>query len=120
MSRSERRQKSEAQLRSLEEQFSSTLIAALRECAAGKWGMFGQNDAHFATAGKYVREFVRSKEADQLLETGEQIESLRQELGYTELFQPYRRYGEYRQMKGSNTSGEPKLAVRFLQELGLA
>jgi hypothetical protein len=104
-----RRQKSEAKLRSLEEQFSNNLIAALCDCAAGKWGMFGQND---------LVDGPKSKVAQELLEAGEEIERLRQELGYTEPFQPFRRYLEYRQMKGSNTAGEPKLAYSFLKELG--
>jgi hypothetical protein len=45
MSRSVRREKSEAQLRTLEDQFSDDLVAALRECAGGRWGMLGRNDA---------------------------------------------------------------------------
>ncbi len=44
MSRAARRQKSEVQLRNLEEQFSVDLVVALRECAAGTWGMFGRRD----------------------------------------------------------------------------
>ena len=44
MSRMLRLEKAESQLRILEAQFLADLTAALRECAAGKWGMFGQND----------------------------------------------------------------------------
>ena len=119
MSRSIRRLKSEAQLRSLEGQFSTNLIAGLRECAAGKWGMFGRNDGFIAVEGKYTREMLKAKAAEELLEAGEEIERLRRELGFTEPFQPLKRFLEYRQMKGSNVPGEPKLAVQFLEELGI-
>jgi hypothetical protein len=109
MSRAARRQKSEAQLRSLEEQFTSDLVAALRECAAGTWGLFGRNDL--------VIEWPRPKIVDKLIRDGEQIEELRRELGFTEPFHPYKRFLEFRQIRGSNVPGEPKLAVEFLKEL---
>lgn len=111
MSRAARRQKSVAQLRSLEEQFSTDLIAALRECAAGAWGMFGQNDL--------VIEWSRPKIVDKLIQDGDEIEELRRELGFTEPFQPFKRFLELRQMRGSNVPGEPKLAMQFLKELGV-
>jgi hypothetical protein len=103
--------KSEAQLRSLEEQFSTDLVAALRECAAGTWGLFGQNDL--------VTEWSRPKIVDKLIEDGEEIEDLRRELGFTEPFQPFKRFLEFRQMRGSNAPGESKLAIQFLKELGV-
>jgi hypothetical protein len=112
MSRAARRQKSEAQLRSLEEQFSSDLIAALRECAAGTWGLFGTNDL--------VIEMSRPKIVDKLVEDADEIEALRRELGFTEPFYPCQRFLEFRQMRGSNVPGEPKLAMQFLKELGAA
>jgi len=117
MSRSTRRQKSEAHLKSLEDQFSTNLIAALRECARGTWGMFGRNDSAIAGQGEDVREILKSKAAEELLAAGEEVERMRRELGFTEPFQPFKRFVEFRQMKGSNVPAEPKLAVQFLEEL---
>jgi len=111
--------KSEVQLRALEEQFSSDLVAALRECAAGRWGMFGRNDAVIQTLPPSLREVLKSKTAGQLLEAGEEVEHLRRELGYTESFLPYKRYLECRRMQGSNAPGEPKLARSLLEEIGV-
>jgi len=119
MSRSTRRQKSEAHLKSLEEQFSVNLFDALRGCAAGRWAMFGQNGGVIAGQEKDVREMLKSKVAEELLRAGEEIERMRRELGFTESYQPFKRYLEFRQMRGSNVPGEPKLAVQFLEELGI-
>lgn len=119
MSRSGRRNKMEAQLHTLEEQFSTKLIPALRECAGGRWGMFGRYDDVIAGQGNDIGEMLKSKAAEELLEAGEEIERLRRELGFTEPFRPFKRFLEYRRMRGSNVPGEPKLAVQFLEELGV-
>ena len=79
--------------------------------------MFGQNDA--VIENDPLREMLKSTVAERLLEDGKAVERLRQELGFTEPFQPFKRFLEYRQMQGSNTPGEPKLAVQFLKELGM-
>ncbi len=118
MSRASRRHKSEAQLRSLEEQFSINLVAALRECAAGTRGLFGQNDA-LAVEMPLLRS-AYMKTANALIRDGDEIEELRRELGFTEAFNPYKRFVEFRKMRGSYVPGEPKLAMQFLEELGAA
>jgi hypothetical protein len=102
-----------------EEQFSTKLGAALREFAAGRGGMFGRNDIAIAAEGQHLREALRSKTAEELLEAGQKIERLRRELGHTESYPVYKRFLEYRQMHGSNTPGEPKLATQFMKELGI-
>ncbi|HEX3742881.1 MAG TPA: hypothetical protein VHW09_03090 [Bryobacteraceae bacterium] len=94
------------------------LIAALRECAAGKWGMFGRNDAVIERQPEPVREMLRSGVGERLLEAGGNVRGLRRELGYSEPFKPFERYLEYRQMWSANSPGEPKLAAQFLAELG--
>jgi hypothetical protein len=119
MSRSERRNKLEAQLRALEQQFSIKLSASLRKCADGQWGMFGQNDRAIVSQVKSLGERLKSKTAEDLLDAGEEIERLRRELGFTESYPAYKRFLEYRKMQGSNTPGEPKLAAQFLEELGI-
>lgn len=119
MSRSGRRNKPEAQLQTLAEQFSTNLIAALRGCAAGRWAMFGQNEAVIARQEKDEREMLKSKVAEELFGAGKEIERMRRKLGFSEPYQPFKRYLEFRQMRGSNVPGEPKLAMQFLEELGI-
>jgi hypothetical protein len=116
MSRTSRQEKAEARLRILEEQFLADLIAALRDCASGTWGMFGRNDHIIAALPE--REMLKSKVAERLIEDGEELSCMRLELGFTEPFPPFKRFMEYRQMRGSSTPGEPKLAVEFLTLLG--
>jgi hypothetical protein len=119
MSRSNRRNKSKSQLRMLEQRFSTDLIKALKDCAAGNWGMFGRNDAALESEPRLLRERLKSKAAENLIEQGEEIVRLRRELGYTDGFPLFERYLEYRQMRSANTPGEPKLASQFLTELGI-
>jgi hypothetical protein len=119
MSRTSRQQRLVTRLHSRESDFQATLIEELRACAAGEWGMFGQNEGAYATLGGRTRKLVSSVEKD-LLARATEIERLRDELGHTEPFPLSRRYREYRDMRGPNAPGEPKLAKLFLQELGLA
>ena len=119
MSRSSRRQKLEAKLRSLEDQFSSNLVAALRECASGTWGMFGRNELMIEAQPKWFKKRFGPTIVQKLIDGGDEIERLRREPGLTEPFLPFRRFLEFREMRGSNAPGEPKLAVQFLEELGI-
>ena len=68
MSQTSRRLRSETALRSLEEGFSTKLVEALRECASGKWGMFGQNDSVIEGLAKPLRDTLKSPAAQELLE----------------------------------------------------
>jgi len=95
------------------------LIAALNECAAGKWGVFGRNDAVIEDQPKPLREVLRSSESAQLIRDGESIRELRQELGFVDPFLPFERYLHFRQMHAANSPGEPKLAAELLAELGI-
>ncbi len=117
MSQSARRGKLEAQLRTLEEGFTADLISELRECAAGRWGLFGQNDSVIERQPKPLRDSLRSRSAARLIEDGEAIRRLRDELGYTEPFSLFERYLHYRQMRSANSPGEPKVAAQLLSEL---
>jgi len=120
MSRASKREKAEVQLQTLEAQFSADLVAALQECASGRWGMFGQNDAVIESQPKPLRDMVASCVAARLIEDGENIRRLRRELGHAESFSPFERFLQYRKMHGANSPGEPKLAAQFLAELGIA
>jgi hypothetical protein len=98
MSRSVRRSKAEARLAQLETEFVQRLTAALREYAAGRWGLFGQNNDLLS---------VKSPAVD-LIALGEDIGGVRAELGLRESFMPFERFVLYREMRGPNTPGEPK------------
>jgi hypothetical protein len=115
MSRQARKDNAEAQLRALEEQFSTDLVAALRDCAAGKWGMFGQND-HLVSVSPMLAS-IYTATAEKLTGQGREITKMRHELGYVEPFSPFERYLHYRELRSANSPGEPRLAVQFLAEL---
>lgn len=118
MNRTSRRDRAELQLRAFEEQFLNDLVAALRRCAAGKWGMFGQND-HLASESSLL-ESVYTATAGKLMNKGQEITQMRRKLGYNEPFPPFERYLHYREMQSANSPGEPKLATQLLAELGIA
>ncbi len=107
MSRSSRQSKAEARLTQLETEFVQKLTAALRDCAKGRWGLFGQND-HLLRLKSPAPEFIA---------LGEAIRGLRAELGFSEPFALYERFLHYRAMRGANVPGEPKLAAALLAEL---
>lgn len=99
----------EAEIASLESEFRTKLVAALCNCAAGQWGLFGQNN-HLLN--------VHSPEAEQLLEIGSSIEHLRRKAGLSEPFQLLESFLSKRGRKGENALGESRLAMEWLKELG--
>jgi len=98
----------EAEIASLEAEFRRKLVAALRDCANGRWGLFGQND--------HVQE-AYSREVEELLELGASIEELRRKVGISEPFELYDAFRAKRGWKGENALGEPRLAKEWLNEL---
>jgi len=100
----------EQRLREIEGEFLTLLHSCLRECAQGRWGLFGQND-HLDPGGRYWA----WPEAKRLKDLALEIKSLRHEFGranelcdqFIQLFS----------LRGSNVPGEPKLAAAFLAEL---
>lgn len=98
----------EQRLASLEGEFRPLLVKCLVECAAGRWGLFGQHE--------YALTPYRAwPEAEELLRLATAIRALRAEFG-----QPgplCERFFAYRMMHGSNVKGEPKLAAQFLAEI---
>jgi hypothetical protein len=101
-------------LASLESEFRSLLPTVLRQCAGGRWGLFGQND--HPDGSKYLF----WSEAEQLKGIAGEIQSIRLEFG--ESNPQVERFLHYCSLRGSNVPGEPKLAKLFLDELerGLA
>jgi hypothetical protein len=114
-----RRERLQRDLERLEAEFRERLLAALRKCAAGVWGLFGQNDdscrASFRTTSLKRLESVDARD---LTEMETQIEHLRARLGYAGPHPLCERFEAYRAFRGSNVPGEPKLARMFLEELG--
>jgi hypothetical protein len=109
--RNQQKARREAELASLEREFREKLIVSLRGCAAGHWGLLGQN-AHIAP------EYARSDAADELLALGEAIEALRREAGIAEPYELYKAFKSKRGRQDSNQLGEPRLAQKWLAELG--
>lgn len=116
MSRLKRLAKTEQEVALLEARFRERLIDALQKCAAGRWGLFGRNDAALAADFGKVPEWMRSQAADDLLEKGNEIDLLRQSIGLGP-YELYHRYLAYRSRRGQDEPGEPKLARKFLAEL---
>ena len=116
MSKESRRVKLEKDLALLESTFRARLLAALRACAAGHWGLFGRNndvlEGAYGSNHKYI-----SNEAQDLLSLGGKIDDLRARLGYTEGYALYGRFLAARNDRSPNTIGEPKQAQRFLDEI---
>ncbi len=96
-------------LEGLESQFRSLLPRVLKECALGRWGLFGQNDG--ADGSKYLF----WSEAEQLKSMAAEIRSIRQ--GFGESNPDVERFLHHCSLRGSNLPGEPRLAQSLLDEL---
>lgn len=99
-----------SRLDELEAEFNQSLIQVLKECAAGRWGLFGQND-HLGES-RYLSWPV----AEDLRRRAKQIHILRLEFGQPNSL--VERFLHYCSMRGANVPGEPKLAKAFLDEIG--
>src|SRR5277367_5791088 len=99
----------EQRLDELEKSFQPLLLACLRECANGRYGLFGQNDA------PGVAKYFRWKEAEQLKKIAMEIQDLRAEFGQPNA--QIERFLYYCSLRGSKVPGEPKLAKAFLDEI---
>ena len=115
MSRASRLAKLEQKISMMEEEFREKLVVALRNCAAGRYGLFGQNERVAGLEGHDRW----STDGRELLHMGEQILQARKEIGDTTDFPLYSRFLEYRSRRGANDLGEPKLAKEFLEELNV-
>jgi hypothetical protein len=111
------RRSDERKLRVLEAEYAVDLTAALKRCANGQWGLFGQNDLVLAKIGKRAQRNLSSPDIGDLLELGTQIEKLRSVLGYSEPFKLHARLLRMRSSNDANSAGEPKLAQQWLDEM---
>lgn len=99
----------ESRLDELEAEFQQALIPVLKECAAGRWGLFGQNE--------HLQEhrYLHWPAAEDLKSRAKQIHILRAQFG-----QPnnvVERFLHYCSLRGANVPGEPKLAKALLDEI---
>jgi len=93
----------------LEAEFRLLLPRVLKECAGGRWGLFGQNDA--ADGSKYLF----WAEAEQLKHIAHEIRAIRLEFGESNAH--VERFLHYCSLRGPNVPGEPKIAQSLLEEL---
>jgi len=96
-------------LEGLESEFRSLLLRVLKQCVAGRWGLFGQND--HLEASKYLH----WSEAEQLKNIAHEIRSIR--LGFGDSNSQVERSLHYCSLRGANVPGEPKLAQALLDEV---
>jgi hypothetical protein len=99
----------EQRLEALEAEFDSLLIRCLKECANGRWGLFGQNRHPEAAR------VLHWPEAERLKELAKEIMTTRAEFG-----QPNpmcERFLQCCSERGENLPGEPKRAKKFLKIL---
>jgi len=101
--------RAEAEIASLESEFRTKLVTALRICANGRWGLFGQNEHILGD---------QPSDVEELFEIGESIEELRRKAGIPERFEMYMSFKSKRGRQGENTLGEARLAKKWLDELG--
>jgi len=98
-----------ARLAEIEAEFRTLLPSCLRECARGRYGLFGQND-HLDPEGRYWS----WPEAKRLKQLAEEIRAIRLEFGQTN--KECERFLELCSLRGPNVSGEPKLAAELLAQ----
>ena len=98
-------------LAALENDFEPLLIKCLKECAAGRWGLFGQNQQRESATTLYW------PEAERLRELAEEIRELRAQFGQPNAM--CERFLHCCSERGANLLGEPKRARRFLESLGI-
>jgi hypothetical protein len=96
----------QGRLEKLESEFLLLLPRILKQCAAGRWGLFGQND-HFEESS-----YLHWPEAEQLKDMAREIHSIREDFG--ESNPQVERFLHYCSLRGPNVPGEPKLAQSLL------
>jgi len=96
-------------LEDLEPEFCLALPRLLSQCAAGRWGLFGQNERIGERNWWYWRE------AEDLKSMARDIQSIRHDFGQPNPL--VERFLYYCSLRGPNVLGEPRLAQVFLDEI---
>lgn len=100
-------------LEGMEAEFLSLLVSCLAECSKGRWGLFGQN-SQVDPEDRYWK----WPEAKRLRALAVDIRSERAASGgRNPICEKFISLCEY---KDSNALGEPRLAAKFLEEIGTA
>ncbi|RYY28328.1 MAG: hypothetical protein EOP62_03785 [Sphingomonadales bacterium] len=96
----------------MEVEYKDALLAALRDTAAGKWGLFDHNQDRVTRA-------KIAPVVDNLTDLGESIDAAREKLG----LEPFALHHEFLASRGkvsSHAVGEPKQARAWLDRLEAA
>jgi hypothetical protein len=96
-------------LQGVESEFHLLLPSVLKQCAAGRWGLFGQNDP--LEESKYLH----WPDAGLLKSMAHKIRSIRQDFGQVDPL--VERFLHYCSRRGANVPGEPRLAQAWLDEV---
>jgi hypothetical protein len=96
-------------LTEIESEFFPLLIRCLKDCAHGRWGLFGQND-NFKEA-----RWLDWPEANRLKELAREIYTIRTEDGTSN--EICDRFLDLCSRQGPNVPREPKLASAFLADI---
>jgi hypothetical protein len=98
------------ELARLEAEFEETLVPCLKQCASGRWGLFGAYDRI-----PLLAQVQLWPEAGRLNELAVSIRTIRAELGErNDLVDDFLKL---RTMHKPNDPGEPKLAQAFLERI---
>lgn len=96
------------ELEGMEREYRVVLTRALTDCAAGCWGIFGQNE--------HLRGNEKPADLDELRDLAGAIDRLRARIGDV----PFALHEEFEAARGPvdpNAPGEPKLAKAWLEKL---
>lgn len=104
---SRRKEPEHKTLPELEAEFAELLPRLLRECAAGRKGLFVNSPV--------VAAYLDWPEAERLRSMARQIRDMRSESGETNPLT--QKFLQYLSRQGENVPGEPKLAAELLQEI---
>jgi len=96
------------QLEGLEREYRSVLRSALTDCAAGRWGLFGQNDHTGSNSSP--------PELAELRELARMIDRARVRMGEPQ-FELHEQFEASRGRAEPNDPGEPKQAEVWLRRL---
>lgn len=109
MAKIDRMERLDAQRVDLEAEYRAKLVAALKEAAAGKWGLFGHNEHLF-------RKAALPTVVAELRDLGEEIDAMRDRL----MLEPFALHAEFMASRGrvsAQAVGEPKQARAWLERL---
>ena len=98
----------------LEADYREALIAALRECASGRWGLLKQSSRLLP---KSLEQRMVPPSVLRLEAVGEELALTRARLGFVEPFVLMASFATLRREAIGNQLGEPRLADAFLKRL---